>query len=283
VLYYRRDLLHAYGYTAPPATWDELERMAARIQSGERAKGHNDFWGYIWSGAQTEALVCDALEWQVSEGGGNIINQAGLADLNNPHAIFSWQRATRWVGTISPHSVTEYDEFDGLNAWLAGRAAFMRNWSGVYTHISSSNKAVYDQTGAAIVPAGSAGHASTLGGNAFGVSRYSQHREGAVRLVRFLCRRDVQRRRCLNGSEPPTLPDLYRDPRLRAANPDIEVTYESMQGHLALRPSQQTGPRYPEVAAAYAQAVHSVLTRQKTAAAAARDLQNELNHRRPAH
>jgi trehalose/maltose transport system substrate-binding protein len=45
VLFYRRDLLQRYGYKAPPRTWDELERMAARIQNGERARGQKDFWG----------------------------------------------------------------------------------------------------------------------------------------------------------------------------------------------------------------------------------------------
>jgi len=36
---------------------DELEAMAARIQSGERAKGNKDFWGYVWQEQPLRALT----------------------------------------------------------------------------------------------------------------------------------------------------------------------------------------------------------------------------------
>ena len=73
VLLYRTDLLRRYGYREPPKTWDELEMMATRIQAGERARGEKDFWGYLWQGAIDEDLTCNGLEWQISEGGGRII------------------------------------------------------------------------------------------------------------------------------------------------------------------------------------------------------------------
>ena len=87
LLFYRVDLLHKYGYGVPPKTWNELEIMAKRIQTGERAKGNKDFWGYVWQGAPSEALTCNALEWQVSEGGGTILDENGRITVNNPQAI----------------------------------------------------------------------------------------------------------------------------------------------------------------------------------------------------
>jgi len=107
LLYYRVDLLRQYGYRAPPQTWEELGAMAARIQSGERAKGHAEFWGYVWQGAASEALACNALEWQVSEGGGVLIEN-GTVTVDNPSAVRAWERARRWVGSISPPGVTAY-------------------------------------------------------------------------------------------------------------------------------------------------------------------------------
>ena len=132
LLFYRTDLLREYGYREPPRTWDELEKMAARIQAGERAKGQKEFWGFVWQGAAAEALTCNALEWQAAEGGGQIIEEDTTISVNNPHAIRSWQRAARWVGSISPPSVVAYQEWDALNMWVGGAAAFMRGWPTAY-------------------------------------------------------------------------------------------------------------------------------------------------------
>ena len=95
VLEYRADLLRQYGYDHPPRTWAELEKMAQRIQAGERAKGKKDFWGYVWQGAAAEALTCNALEWQASEGGGRIIEDDRTISVNNPATIRAWRRAKR--------------------------------------------------------------------------------------------------------------------------------------------------------------------------------------------
>ncbi len=119
-LEYRADLLPKYGYKHPPKTWDELESMAQRIEAGERAGGKKDFWGYVWQGTAAETLTCNALEWQVSEGGGNILEDDGTISVNNPVAIRAWLRAKRWIGGISPPSVLAYRERDTMNVFDAG-------------------------------------------------------------------------------------------------------------------------------------------------------------------
>jgi trehalose/maltose transport system substrate-binding protein len=131
VLFCRTDLLRKYGYRTPPKTWEELEIEASRIQAGERAGGQKNFWGFVWQGAPSEGLTANALEWQVSEGGGSIIENHAVT-VNNPQTIRAWKRAARWPGSISPYSVVAYKEWDAFNLWEGGQAAFMRNWASTW-------------------------------------------------------------------------------------------------------------------------------------------------------
>ena len=276
LLFYRVDLLHKYGYRVPPKTWDELEKMANRIQAGERAKGNRDFWGYVWQGAPSEALTCNALEWQVSEGGGTVLDENGRITVNNPQSIAAWERAARWVGSISPPGVTAYKEWDSFNVWQAGKAAFMRNWPNAYVAARDESSSTRDQFDIAPLPAGKAGSATTLGGQGYGVSRFSLHPREAVMLVRFLTSRNEQARRSRKSSNPPIIPQLYKDPEILAQNSYFSTILLAYRQGAAVRPSTVAGKRYPEVSRAYFEAVHAVLSHEKSAPQAAAELQQEL-------
>ncbi|HXB21488.1 MAG TPA: ABC transporter substrate-binding protein [Candidatus Solibacter sp.] len=276
LLYYRTDLLRQYGYREPPRTWDELEGMAARIQAGERAKGKKQFWGYVWQGAADEVLTCDALEWQAAEGGGQIIEENKTISVNNPQAIRAWQRAARWVGSISPPGVVGYREWDSLNVWVAGDAAFMRHWPSAYFDSQAAGSAIRNKFETALLPGGKAGRVGTLGGWGLAVSRVSAHPREALELVRYLTRRDVQVKRSRLLSQPPTLRELYNLPEVLEPNPRFDLLSQAFRTGIVSRPSNVAGKKYQDVTDAYIQAVHSVLTGEKSALEAAAALENEL-------
>ena len=276
LLYYRTDLLREYGYSEPPRTWDELETMAGRIQAGERAKGKKQFWGFVWQGAADEVLTCDALEWQAAEGGGRIIEENHAISVNNPQAIRAWQRAAHWVGSISPPGVIGYREWDSLNVWVAGDAAFMRHWPSAYLDSQTAGSSIRNKFDVALLPGGKAGRVGTLGGWGLAVSRSSAHPQEAFDLVRYLTRRDAQVKRSQVLSQPPTLPELYSLAEVREPNPRFDLLGQAFQTGIVLRPSNVTGQKYGEVTDAYIQAVHSVLTGEKSAPEAATSLENEL-------
>jgi trehalose/maltose transport system substrate-binding protein len=275
-LEYRPDLLREYGYDHPPQTWDELEGMANRIQTGERAKGKKDFWGFVWQGAESEALTCNALEWQAAEGGGRIIESDRTISVNNPAAIRAWQRARRWIGRISPPSVIAYRERDSENVFDSGGAAFDRLWLGTSIARSGPSSHIYwrgleprVKTGFTSLPAGPGGSAGTLGGAGLAVSQHSAHPQEAVKLVRFLIHAQVDsiEKRSASGSQG----GFYNKP------PASDRSVKSIRtGSIVHRPSIETGSQYTQVSAAYARAVHSVLTGQKGASEAAAELEKQL-------
>src|SRR6266571_1211362 len=274
LLFYRTDLLRHYGYRTPPRTWEELETMATRIQAGERAKGQKDFWGFVWEGASSESLSCNALEWQVSEGGGPIIENNAVT-VNNPETARAWERALRWVGTISPPGVVSYKEWDAYNIWRAGQAAFMRNWAPPNSGELVQGSLTKDQFGIASLPGGQAKVAATVGGRGYAISRHSLHPREASMLVRFLCRRDTQLNRSLKIGKSPTIPELYDDPGI-LADPYYSTILKTYREDKVSRPSTETGRRYPALSRAYFMAVHEVLAGKEPAATALADLQTEL-------
>jgi trehalose/maltose transport system substrate-binding protein len=276
VLFVRTDLLREYGYPGPPATWGQLETMAAAIQKGERSKGRRDFWGYVWQGAPYEGLTCNALEWQASEGGGRIIEDGGTISVDNPRTIKAWERSAAWIGVISPPEVIGFREVEAEKVWRAGNAAFMRSWPSSYIPSQERGSEARDRFDITFMPGGAAGRADVLGENALAVSRYSRRADEAIALVRYLSRRDVQLTRSRTTSMPPTLPDLYDDPEVMKANAYYAPLKQVFLGGALSRPSSVSGRKYAEVSRAYMRAVHSVLTRQRRAAAAVAALDREL-------
>jgi trehalose/maltose transport system substrate-binding protein len=276
MLYYRTDLLRKYGFSHPPRTWDELEMQASRIQRGERAAGRHDFWGYVWQGADYEGLTCNSLEWQSSQGGGNMLEQDNTVDVDNPAAIRAFARAARWVGTISPPGVIAYLEEDSRNVWQSGRAAFLRNWSYVYS-LAMRSPEVGKRFAVAPMPAGVDPHSSALGGEYLGISKYTRHRAEAVAFVKYLTGREVEREAATDGGFLPTFPALYRDPAVIRAN-RFFVSIADVPNRVVRRPAALVGPKYDRVSQTYAHGIHMILTGKLSASEGAAQIQAELAH-----
>lgn len=273
VLFYRADLLKAYGYSGPPATWNDLDRMALRIQQGERKKTGKPFWGLIWQGAEYEGLTCNALEWQKSFGGGSVIEPDGTVSVNNQSTAAALTAAVKRVNFISPPSVLSYMETDTLSVFRAGSAAFMRYWSSGFR---SATQVSVGQAGMALLPAGPGGRAQTLGGFQLGVSRYTKRPREAASLVLYLTGGDVQKRRAMRRGYVPTRPDLYNDPDVLNALPQLKVLQEITPASWVLRPSTIAGDKYGEVSRAYSETVHRILAKTTKPEPALQELEQKL-------
>src|SRR5258708_14735822 len=77
-------------------------------------------------------------------------------------------------------------------------------------------------------------------------------------------------------SQPPTLPELYSLPEVLETNPRFALLSQAFRTGIVSRPSQVSGRKYQDVTNAYIQAVHSVLTGEKTPPEAAASPATEL-------
>ncbi len=265
LLYYRKDLLEKYGFEIPE-TWGALTRTAAAIQNAERSAGNRDLWGFVWQGRAYEGLTCDALEWVYSSGGGTIVNDRGKVTIDNPSAIRAIERAAGWIDTITPLGVLNYEEEQSRGVFQSGRAVFMRNWPYAWPLVNGTDSPVHGKVGIAALPRGTDGlQTGTLGGWQLAVSRYSDVREEAIDLVRYLTSREEQKRRAIKAGYNPTWPALYDDPQIQAANP-IAPTLHDVLSRAVARPSAVTGRRYNQVSNAFWSAVHATLAGKGDAA-----------------
>jgi trehalose/maltose transport system substrate-binding protein len=261
LLYYRTDLLEKYGFTAAPVTWQELTDMATEIQAGEAA-ANASFAGFTFQGAAYEGLVCNALEWQFSNGGGTIIDEDGTVSVNNPNAIAAFEMAKGWVGTIAPEAVSGYMEEDSRGVWQGGNAAFHRNWPYAYSLGAADDsviKGMFDVTTLPMGDAEGASHAATLGGWQAFVSKYSEAQDAAKAFAGFVTSPNVQKARAIERSNLPTIADLYADADVLAANPFFGNLLETFQGGAVARPSTASKDLYGEVATEYARTLNEIL------------------------
>jgi len=266
-LYYRKDLLDKYGKT-PPKTWEELEATAKEIMDAERAAGNSEIWGYVWQGNAYEGLTCDALEWVMSSGGGQIVEADGTISINNEQAAAAIDRAKGWVGTISPDGVLAYMEEESRGVWQLGNAVFMRNWPYAFQLGNGEDSAVKGKFDVVPLPSGSGEggrSAATLGGWNVAVSKYSRSPDEAIKLALFLSSSEVQKERAIMQSNLPTIQALYDDPDIAKAQPIIPNWKEVFQNAVP-RPSAPTKVKYNEVSSLFWSAVHDTLSGNGTAA-----------------
>ena len=274
VLYYRRDLLEKHG-KGVPKTWAEMTRTAKEVMDAERAAGDDKIWGFVFQGNAYEGLTCDALEWIKSHGGGQIVEPDGSVSVNNPNAAKALELAKSWVGTISPPGVLSYQEEEARGVWQTGNAVFMRNWPYAYGLGQGEDSAVRGKFDVTVLPHGGGKSAATLGGWNLAVSKYSENREAAIALVKFLTGREAQKRRALALTQLPTRPALYDDPDVAKAAP----FFKGMVGTFLTavpRPSAPTKRKYNEVSQAFWSAVHNTLSGNGSAAENLADLETKI-------
>ena len=276
LLYFRKDLLDKYK-EAVPTTWAQLTATAKKIQDAERKAGNKDMQGFVFQGKAYEGLSCNALEWVASFGGGSVVDPDGKISINNPAAIAALDLAGSWPGSISPTGALNAEEEEARAVFQSGNAVFMRNWPYAWALAQDASSPVKDKVGVSPLPKGDgegAHPAATLGGWDLSVSKFSRHPAEAADLVMYLTSAPEQKRRAILGFNP-TIPSLYSDKDIVAANPFLASMGDVFKGAVP-RPATVAGGKYNQVSSAFYNAVHSVLAKEKPAKDAIGELAGKL-------
>ncbi|MGA1865815.1 MAG: ABC transporter substrate-binding protein [bacterium] len=256
ILYYRKDLLKRYGFN-PPETWQEMVEQARAIVHEE--KKERELYGFSGQFKQYEGLVCDMMEYILSNNGRILNPQTGRSEIAEKPAI----DAVRFVrdaiiGEIALKGVLTYQEPESIALFIQGKAVFHRNWPYAWEVSNNPERSkIAGKVGITKLPHFPGGTSfATLGGWQLGISRYSENKEAAWTFIQFLTSEKIQKYLALEAGLAPTRTVLYDDEEIIQAYPQFS---DMKDVFLTAWPRPRT-PLYPAVSNALQYYFHKVIS-----------------------
>lgn len=251
MLYWRTDLM-----SAPPATFDDLVRIAGRA-----GKSGGPRYGMVWQGARYEGLITTFLEYLGAHGGrildgGRVVvsSDAGRRALNEMRDQIYRER-------VVPPAVLTWHEEQTRFAFQNGEAVFMRNWPYAYPLMQdSSGSRVSGRFSVAPMPAAEGGSpTAAIGGAQLAINRRTEHPEAAWAVIEYLTRPEQMRERARVVGQFPTRSGVYDDPDLASGLAIPPATVRRIIEHAIPRP---VTPVYTQLSEILQIHLHRALTRQ---------------------
>jgi multiple sugar transport system substrate-binding protein len=270
MLYWRTDLMDA-----PPATFDELERIAIRARTRRGIR-----YGLVWQGARYEGLVTVFTEYLGGYGG--TILDGGRVTVDSPAAVkaLTTMRDEIYRDGIVPRATLTWHEEESRFAFQNGEAAFMRNWPYPYALMQdSASSRVAGRYAVAPMPAAPGGRpTATLGGAQLAINANSAHPEAAWAVIEYLTRPEQMLERARVVGQFPTRPALYDEPELAKA---LVIPPARARAIIELAVPRPVTPVYTELSEILQIYLHRALTRQlepaPALASAAKEMQALLD------
>jgi multiple sugar transport system substrate-binding protein len=254
-IYYRTDEVDK-----APDTWEDLY--------SEAKKGN----GVVYQGFRYEGLTVNFLELLYSAGG-SVVSDDGkeaTADSQEVKDVLTFMADGIKDGAV-PKAVTTYKEEESRRAFEAGNATFMRNWP--YAYALGKDSKIADKFDIATFPgfAGNEG-AGVLGGYNLGISAYSKNPEGALAFAEFASEPEQQALMATEASLPPTVSEVYDDPKVKKAMPFAEELRTAIE-QAQPRP---VSPVYPQISEAIYNNVYDALQGKASPDEAASAMNDEI-------
>lgn len=269
LLFSRKDLLEEAGYDQPPATFEEMWEIVAKVK--ER---HPEINGFGSQYAKYEGLTCQLTD-VVASAGGEIFDAEGAPHADSDEATTALQTLRDGFdqGHIPQEALT-YKEEESRQAFQDGKLIFLQNWPYVWDHFQNDDGSsqVVDKVQVSLVPAVAGEGTSTIGGANYAISAFAKNKGTAVDFIAFMTALEQQKAWMIETATPTATAAVYEDAEVAKTFAFIDA----LKGAIDKGVSRPQVVKYGDVTQAIQEAAYSCISGEAEAADALAQLQEQL-------
>jgi multiple sugar transport system substrate-binding protein len=237
-LFYRTDMFQAAGIDHPPTTWEEFQADATKLTDPAQKK-----YGFIEFAPEASYYWWPFL-WQA---GGRLMSSDGKSiAFNSPEG----QQAANFYVNLAKSSPPDYyssDSYTGRVAFAAGKVAMYEAGAWFGGTMKSEYPKITHDWSVVPMPKGSAGCATTVGGDSLVVFSQSKNQDAAWLWIQYLSQPDIMK--AWSFGDPtttllPTRKSLLADPTLGKYNPWLKQFAQQMSCAVT---ENLTNPKWPQI------------------------------------
>ncbi len=180
----------------PPKTWDELLQVA-KFFTGKEIDGKKVYGSYIYTERGSEGITMGVTNAMLPYGflyqdPKKPYKMEGF--VNSPGAVKGLEIYKELYKCCQPPGLTNAYMQEGLDAFKSGQVAMQMNWFAFFPGLYKDPNVGGNKIGFFVNPAGPAGQWTQLGGQGLEVISYSDHKEDALKYIKWFAQPAVQQK-----------------------------------------------------------------------------------------
>ncbi len=247
--------------------------------------------GHVGQFDAYEGGVCNFMEWIGSGGQIEILDDEGNANITTDKNQESMEFLSGLIqprfqnlsatDAVIPRTALTMDEGSSNSVWLAGNAICMRQWPFAYDLTKATNdlnatdgSGNYTQFGITRMPIKSGAtnaKSSVVGGAVLSVSTYSNNKQEAFNLIRYLGDQDAQEYELTSTANFPALKSVFSNP---PSGYEWITDFASAAQSTLSRPVH---PKYSQMSTQIADGFSSLLSGAKNVSTSLAEMEEDVN------
>lgn len=205
VLYYRKDLLKSVGYNEPPKNWDALYDVANKLS---QRTGKDNYGFSIDQSEPTFGFM------MARQNGATLLNKDGKTEFNQKPMVDTMTYLQKFYKNgVAPKNDLKLSI--GESFGNKGLLPMFVSGPWMVKSIEQDSGLKEGQWSVAELPQGKDNNISNTGGGDLAVFKYTSHKEEAIKLMKFLSKRENQIKYYKNSNLLPARTDAWSDKSLK--------------------------------------------------------------------